>query len=65
MCVCVCVCVCMCVCMCVFIYLSIYQVKVKLVTVVEGGQKAPISKATTLRCTEGHYFFSWIALRCP
>ena len=35
--------------------------KVKLVTLIDGGPKAPFSIATTLRCRGGHYTFSWIA----
>ena len=33
----------------------------KLVTVVEGNQKAPFSIATTPRCRGGRYSFLWIA----
>ena len=35
--------------------------KVKLMTVVEGGQKASFSIATTPRCRGGRYSFPWIA----
>ena len=35
---------------------------VSLPTVVESGQKALYSIATTPRCREGHHSFSWIAL---
>ena len=46
--------------------LSIYKVKkVKLVTVVEGEQKAPFSIATTLRSRGGRYSFPWIAPLYP
>ena len=34
-------------------------------TVVEGNPKAPFLIATTLRCREGCYSFSWIALLYP
>ena len=34
---------------------------VKLATVVEGDQKVSFSVATTPRCREGRYSFSWIA----
>ena len=44
-------------CVCVYIY--------KLVTVVEGDQKAPFSIATTSRCKEGCYSFPWIAPLYP
>ena len=37
----------------------------KLVTVVEGDQKAPFSIATTLRCRRGCYSFPWIAPLYP
>ena len=40
-------------------------VKVKLVTVVKGDQKAPFSIATTPRCKGGRYSFSWIAPLYP
>ena len=39
--------------------------QVKLVTVVEGDQKAPFSIATTLRCRGGRYSFPWIAPLYP
>ena len=39
----------------------IVKVKVKLATEVEGNQKAPFSIATTPRCREERYSFSWIA----
>ena len=39
--------------------------KVKLVTIVEGDQKAPFSIATTLRCRGGHESFPWIASLYP
>ena len=38
---------------------------VKLVTVVEGDQKAPFSIATTPRCRRGRYSFPWIAPLYP
>ena len=38
---------------------------VKLATVVKGGQKAPFSITTTLRCRGGRYSFPWIALLYP
>ena len=38
-----------------------YKSKVKLVTIVEGDQKAPFSIATTPRCRGGRYFFPRIA----
>ena len=41
------------------------KVKVKLVTVVEGDQKAPFSIATTPRCKRGRYSFPWIAPLYP
>ena len=37
------------------------KVKVNLTTLVEGDPKAPFLIATTLRCSGGHYSFSWIA----
>ena len=44
----------------------IYKVcKVKLVSVVEGDQKAPFSIATTPRCMGEHYPFPWIASLYP
>ena len=44
----------------------IYKVKkIKLVTEVEGDQKAPFSVATTSRCREGRYSFPWIAPLYP
>ena len=39
--------------------------KVKLVTVVEGDQKAPFSIATTPKCKGGRYSFPWIAPLYP
>ena len=39
---------------------SLNKVKVKLVIIIEGDQKAPFSIATTLRCRGGRYSFSWI-----
>ena len=36
-----------------------------LATVIKGNPKAPFSIATTLRCREGHYSFSWIAPLYP
>ena len=39
--------------------------KVKLATIVEGDQKAPLSIATTPRCRGGHYSFPWIAPLYP
>ena len=39
--------------------------KVKLATVVEVDQKASFSIATTSRCREGRYSFSWIAPLYP
>ena len=41
------------------------QSKVKLATVVEGDQKASFSIASTQRCREGRYSFSWIAALYP
>ena len=38
-----------------------FKSKLKLGTVVEGHQKAPVSIATTLRCRRGRYSFTWIA----
>ena len=35
-------------------YTKLFEVKVKLVTLVEGNPKAPFSIATTLRCRVGH-----------
>ena len=49
--------VCVCVCVC--------KSKVKLVTLVEGDQKAPFSLTTTPRCREERYSFPWIALLYP
>ena len=40
-------------------------IQVKLVTVVEGDQKAPFSIASTPRCREGHYSFPWIDTLYP
>ena len=48
----------------IYIYIYIYK-NVKLATVVEGNPKAPFSMATTPRCREGRYSFSWIALLYP
>ena len=42
-----------------WIYLT-HISKIKLVTLVEGNQKAPFSIATTLRCRGGCYTFPWI-----
>ena len=42
--------------LCIYIYKL-----VKLMTVVKGDMKAPLSIATTLRCRGGHYSFPWIA----
>ena len=39
--------------------------KVKLVTLVEGDTNAPFSRATTPRCTEGHYSILWTAPLYP
>ena len=39
--------------------------KVKLVTVVEGDQKALFSIATTPRCRGGHNSFTWIVSLYP
>ena len=39
--------------------------KVKLATVVEDDQKAPISIATTPRCRGERYSFSWISPLYP
>ena len=36
-----------------------------LATVVESGQNAPFSIATTLQCRGGRYFFLWIAPLYP
>ena len=48
------------------LYLSVNTVsKVKLVTVVEGDQKAPFSITTTPRCRGGRYSFPWIAQLYP
>ena len=47
-----------------YIYIRICKV-VKLVTVVEGDLKAPLSIATVPRCRGGRYFFPWIAPRYP
>ena len=41
-----------------FTNLDYHTIKVKLVTVVEGDQKAPFSIATTPKCKGGHYSFS-------
>ena len=42
--------------------LALYMfIVVKLVTVVEGDQKAPFSIATTPRCRRGRLSFPWIA----
>ena len=38
---------------------------VKLATVVEGGQKAPFSIATTPKCRRGSYTFPWITPLYP
>ena len=38
---------------------------VKLAIVVEGNQKAPFSKATTLHCKGGRNSFPWIAPLYP
>ncbi len=46
-------------------FLTITSVKVKLVTVVEGDQKAPFPVATTSRCRRGRYSFPWIAPLYP
>ena len=46
-------------------YIYIYIHKVKLATIDEDDQKAPFSIATTLRCMEGRYSFSGIALIYP
>ena len=48
----------------IYIYIYIYM-KVKLVTVVEGDQKAPFSIATTPRYWGGHYSFPWIVSLYP
>ena len=49
-----------------YIYIYIYiLVESKLATVVEGDQKALFSKATTLRCKGGRYYFPWIAPLYP
>ena len=53
-----------------FLYLSVCQSiyivsKVKLVTVVEGEQKAPFLIATTLRCRGGRYSFPRISPLYP
>ena len=45
------------------IYIYIYIVK--LATFVEGGPKAPLSIATTLRCSGGRYSIPWIAPTLP
>ena len=45
--------------------IPIYLYTYKLTTVVEGGQKAPFSIATTLSCRGGRYSFSWIAPLYP
>ena len=42
-----------------------YKKKVKLVTLVTGDPKAPLSKATTQRCRGGHFSISWIPPLCP
>ena len=42
-----------------------YIKKKKLVTVVDGDQKAPFSIATTPRCSRGFYSFPWIAPLYP
>ena len=44
----------------IFVKVVINDHSYKLVTVVEGDQKAPLSIATTSRCTEGRYSFPWI-----
>ena len=49
-----------------FLHVDIYEVKkVKLVTVIEGDQKASFSIATTPRCRGGRYSFPWIAPLYP
>ena len=50
--------------LCVYINIFIYfiYIKVKLVTIVTGDPKAPLSIATTPRCRGGGYSFFWIAL---
>ena len=47
------------------VYVYIYVYIVKLVTVVEGDPKVPISIATTPRCSGGRYSFPWIAPLYP
>ena len=49
----------------VFIIEKLIVVTIKLVTVVEGDQKAPFSIATTPRCSEGHNSFTGIAPLYP
>ena len=43
----------------------LFEVKVKLATLVEVDQKAPFSIATTPSCREGHYSFPCIAPLYP
>ena len=49
----------------IYIYICVCVSKVKLVTVVEGDQKAPFSIATTPRCKGGRYSFPRIAPLYP
>ena len=46
----------------IYIYIYIY---IKLATIVEGDQKAPFSRATTLRWRGGSNSFPWIAPLYP
>ena len=46
-------------------YFYLIHIVVKLATVVEGDQKAPVSIATTPRFRGGHYSFPWIAPLYP
>ena len=42
-----------------------YEIKVKLATIVKGDQKVPFSIASTQRCRGGRYSFPWIAPLYP
>ena len=45
----------------IYIYIYIYKKVNNVATVIEGYTKALFSIATTPRCREGRYFFSWIS----